>query len=104
MTAILFGSIGTIVDTSELQRTSFNQAFAEQGLDWSWSQEEYTDMLSTSGGANRISAFAESRDEEVDAAAILASKSTIFQTEMDAQISPLAQVSPRPSDEHEATG
>ena len=32
--AILFGSIGTIVETSELQRKSFNQAFFEAGLDW----------------------------------------------------------------------
>jgi len=83
MTAILFGSIGTIVDTSELQRTSFNQAFAEHGLAWSWSRDVYTEMLSTSGGASRIAAFAESRGEEVDAAAVLASKSTIFQTAMD---------------------
>jgi len=83
MTAILFGSIGTIVDTSELQRTSFNQAFAEHGLEWSWSRDEYTEMLSQSGGANRISAFAESRGEKVDADAILASKSVIFQTAMD---------------------
>jgi len=82
MTAILFGSIGTIVDTSELQRKSFNQAFAEHGLDWSWGRNEYTDMLSTSGGADRIAAYAESRDHEIDAAAIHASKSTIFQTAM----------------------
>ena len=34
--AILFGSIGTIVETSELQRKSFNQAFSEAGLDWNW--------------------------------------------------------------------
>jgi len=37
--AILFGSIGTIVETSELQLKSFNQAFSEAGLDWNWSIE-----------------------------------------------------------------
>ena len=29
--AIMFGSIGTIVETSELQRKSFNKAFSEAG-------------------------------------------------------------------------
>ena len=38
MTAILFGSISTLADTSEIQRDSFNQAFAEHGLDWTWDQ------------------------------------------------------------------
>ncbi|MFT7179418.1 MAG: phosphoglycolate phosphatase-like HAD superfamily hydrolase, partial [Oceanospirillaceae bacterium] len=37
--AILFGSIGTLVETSELQRRAFNQAFSEAGLDWNWSEE-----------------------------------------------------------------
>lgn len=84
MTAILFGSIGTIVDTSELQRESFNRAFAEHGLSWSWGRDEYIDMLSTSGGADRIAVYAQSRGEEVDSAAVHASKSTIFREAMDA--------------------
>ena len=56
--AILFGSIGTIVETSELQLRSFNQAFSEAGLDWNWSIEEYQTMLKKSGGRNRINDFA----------------------------------------------
>ena len=36
MSAILFGSISTIADTSELQRQAFNQAFKAHGLDWDW--------------------------------------------------------------------
>ena len=39
MTAALFGSIGTVVDTSEIQRESFNRAFAEHGLSWSWGRD-----------------------------------------------------------------
>lgn len=31
--AILFGSIGTLIETSDLQRESFNEAFKEAGLD-----------------------------------------------------------------------
>ena len=40
MPAILFGSISTVADTSELQREAFNQAFAEHGLDWRWDRDD----------------------------------------------------------------
>ena len=43
--AILFGSIGTLVETSELQRTAFNQAFSEAGLDWTWNPDETKSCL-----------------------------------------------------------
>ena len=36
MKALFFGSIGTIVETSEIQRQSFNLAFKEAGLNWYW--------------------------------------------------------------------
>ena len=65
--AILFGSIGTIVETSELQLRSFNQAFSEAGLDWNWSIEEYQTMLKKSGGRNRINDFANQVGIEVNA-------------------------------------
>ena len=65
--AILFGSIGTIVETSELQRRSFNQAFSEAGLDWNWTLEEYQTMLTKSGGRNRINDFANQRGIQVNA-------------------------------------
>ena len=48
--AILFGSIGTIIETSEIQRASFNQAFLEKGLDWYWSKETYKKLIKKSGG------------------------------------------------------
>ncbi len=79
MPALLFGSISTLADTSELQRNAFNQAFAEHGLDWQWSQEEYRSLLGSNGGADRIAAYAKSRGESVDAAAVHATKSKIFQ-------------------------
>ena len=43
--AILFGSIGTLIETSELQRNAFNQAFSENGLDWDWNPAQYQDLL-----------------------------------------------------------
>ena len=79
MSAILFGSISTVADTSELQRQSFNEAFAAHGLDWHWEREDYRALLSKSGGQSRIAEYADSRGEEVDAQAVHATKSEIFQ-------------------------
>ena len=79
MPALLFGSISTIADTSELQRESFNEAFAAHGLDWRWEVEEYREMLRGNGGADRIAGFAAERGEDVDAAAVHATKSELFQ-------------------------
>lgn len=80
MPALLFGSIGSVADTSELQREAFNRAFAEHGLDWTWDQDTYRDLLAGSGGANRIAEYAAGRDEQVDAAAVHETKSSIFRT------------------------
>jgi HAD superfamily hydrolase (TIGR01509 family) len=80
MTAILLGSIGTIADTSELQRQAFNQAFAAHGLDWHWPREQYIKMLATSGGHRRILDYA--AGQPVDAEAIHRTKSKIFQNSL----------------------
>lgn len=79
MSAILFGSISTLVDTSELQRRSFNEAFEAHGLDWEWSRDDYTAMLGSNGGAQRIADFASSKGDEVDADAVHSTKTKIFQ-------------------------
>jgi HAD superfamily hydrolase (TIGR01509 family) len=79
MTAVLFGSIGALADTSELQREAFNDAFRTYGLDWNWSREEYQRLLAESGGAQRIAAYAEQTGDQVDAAAVHQTKSENFQ-------------------------
>ncbi len=79
MSVILFGSISTLADTSELQRRAFNEAFAAHGLDWTWERADYVRMLESNGGADRVAAYAASRGEDVDAAAVHRSKSEIFQ-------------------------
>jgi len=79
MSAILFGSIGTIADTSELQRQAFNQAFEAHGLDWRWHRAEYLTMLEKSGGQKRITDYADFTKQTVDAEAIHRSKSEFFQ-------------------------
>ena len=89
--AILFGSIGTIVETSELQRRSFNQAFSEAGLNWNWTLEEYQKMLTKSGGRNRINDFANQHGIKVNADALHLRKTEIFDKMMSDE-----KISPRP--------
>lgn len=79
MNALLFGSISTLADTSEIQRDAFNQAFAEHGLDWNWDQQEYAGLLESNGGRDRVAAYAADRGEDVDADAVHATKSRIYQ-------------------------
>lgn len=78
MSALLFGSISTVADTSELQRDAFNQAFAQHGLGWDWSREQYRSMLGGIGGQNRIAEYARTQSQTVDAAAVYRTKSEIF--------------------------
>jgi HAD superfamily hydrolase (TIGR01509 family) len=91
MSAILFGSISTIVDTSELQRRAFNESFEAHGLDWQWSQPDYIAMLDSNGGAQRIADYAEAHGDDVDADAVHATKSQIFQ-----ELLATAGLKPRP--------
>lgn len=89
MSAILFGSISTVADTSEMQRQAFNQAFAAHGLDWQWDRDDYREMLTTSGGQSRIAEYAQARGQSVDATAVHATKSKLFQDNLaTAEISP----------------
>lgn len=82
MTSILFGSIGSIAETSEISRESFNEAFSAHDLDWRWDRDEYKSMLERSGGARRVAEYAESKGEEVDADAVHATKSELFQKKL----------------------
>ncbi len=82
MPALFFGSISTLADTSELQRESFNEAFAVHDLDWRWERAEYARMLRGNGGADRIAGYAAERGQDVDAAAVHATKSELFQQKL----------------------
>ncbi len=79
MPAVLFGSIGALADTSELQREAFNEAFRAHGLDWNWSRDEYRQLLAESGGEQRIAAYADKTGDQVDAGAVHRTKSEHFQ-------------------------
>lgn len=55
--AVIFGAIGTIAETSDIQRQAFNKAFQAAGLDWDWNAETYRDLLKLNGGQTRIRAY-----------------------------------------------
>lgn len=54
--ALLFDVDGTLVDTEELHRQAFNQAFLAFGLGWEWTPDRYAALLAVSGGAERMAA------------------------------------------------
>ena len=67
MKSILFGSIGVLVECSEIQRKAFNSAFQEYGLDWHWNIANYIKMLEEPGGLNRIVEYSNFRLSQEDA-------------------------------------
>lgn len=57
--AIIFDVDGTLADTEDGHRQSFNKAFAENGLDWNWDVALYDKLLKVTGGKERIRYFVE---------------------------------------------
>lgn len=58
--ALLFDVDGTLADTErDGHRVAFNKAFREAGLDWNWTVELYADLLTVTGGKERIRYFLE---------------------------------------------
>lgn len=55
--AIIFDVDGTLADTEDGHRKSFNKAFAENGLDWNWDVALYDKLLKVTGGKERIKYF-----------------------------------------------
>lgn len=56
--ALIFDSDGTLADNEEVHRQAFNLAFANAGLAWAWSPEQYAQLLAISGGRERITRYA----------------------------------------------
>lgn len=55
--ALIFDVDGTLADTEMAHMAAFNHAFAEMGFDWHWDVPLYTQLLSISGGKERIKAY-----------------------------------------------
>ena len=60
--AIIFDMDGTLADTEEIHRQSFNAAFTEFHIDCQWNQPEYKRLLSVSGGRERIRQYLMNHD------------------------------------------
>ena len=53
--ALIFDVDGTLADTEkDGHRVAFNLAFADAGLDWDWTVDIYEDLLSVTGGKERM--------------------------------------------------
>lgn len=75
--AIIFDVDGTLADTErDGHRPAFNAAFAEAQLDWHWDVARYGELLTVTGGKERIRYFMDSDairlDEVTDEAAFIA--------------------------------
>ncbi len=55
--AIIFDVDGTLADTEDGHRQSFNKAFLDCGLDWNWDVALYDKLLKVTGGKERIKYF-----------------------------------------------
>lgn len=56
--ALIFDVDGTLAETEEAHRHAFNDTFAGFGLDWHWSRDLYRELLKTTGGKERMRAYA----------------------------------------------
>ena len=59
--ALILDVDGTLAETETIHRSAFNVTFAENGLDWFWSHEDYRELLRVTGGKERMRRYAELR-------------------------------------------
>ena len=57
--ALIFDVDGTLAETEELHRRSFNETFAAYNLDWYWDEAVYDRLLRVAGGQKRLRHFIE---------------------------------------------
>ena len=55
--ALIFDVDGTLADTEHSHLRAFNEAFAQEGLPWLWTEAQYTTLLDVSGGKERITHY-----------------------------------------------
>ena len=54
LNALIFDVDGTLADTEAVHLHAFNRAFEQEGIGWHWSLAHYTELLSISGGKERM--------------------------------------------------
>ncbi len=52
--ALIFDVDGTLADTEAVHLQAFNEAFAQEGMPWHWTEEQYIQLLEVSGGKERM--------------------------------------------------
>ncbi len=62
LSALIFDVDGTLAETEECHRQAFNLAFQGMGLGWNWDPAHYLELLSVTGGKERIRHYAEEHD------------------------------------------
>jgi HAD superfamily hydrolase (TIGR01509 family) len=81
--ALIFDCDGVLADTErDGHRPAFNQAFAEAGLPWTWSEEEYGERLKIGGGKERIASMFPDPDAEAERIAALHKRKTAIYKEI----------------------
>ena len=65
--AYLFDVDGTLADTEQGHLVAFNKAFVDAGLSWNWSTELYLELLSVTGGKERMRHYLEQYDPPFEA-------------------------------------
>jgi HAD superfamily hydrolase (TIGR01509 family) len=70
--AIIFDVDGTLAETEEGHRRAFNQAFAEAGQPWHWTDRDYAALLTTTGGRERIARYMAESGLAADPATVVA--------------------------------
>ncbi|WP_299046093.1 HAD-IA family hydrolase [uncultured Tateyamaria sp.] len=81
--ALLFGSIGVLTETSDLQRRAFNTAFEINELVWHWDTDTYRSLLEVPGGKARIAHYASTQEADVDVDAVYQSKLEAFEAALE---------------------
>ena len=65
--ALIFDVDGTLADTErDGHRVAFNLAFSDAGLDWDWTVDIYEDLLTVTGGKERMKFFLDKYKPEFD--------------------------------------
>lgn len=73
--AVIFDVDGTLADTErDGHRVAFNEAFKAAGLSYRWSVPEYGDLLTTTGGRQRIERYLQSKGHPFSEATALAAE------------------------------
>ncbi len=61
---LIFDVDGTLAETEEYHRQAFNLAFQREGLSWDWDHTLYLELLSVSGGQERMRHYAAGHDPD----------------------------------------